>query len=246
MSLTYTHPPPPAKTRQPEPATSSISSSTAPTERDPRVVPSFGSKTLTNLQAPIIYLPPLLSSLPDKYPSEPIASGHPPLLTEIRLPDIDRASLSLHKALFNFKPIDAEYVNKSYAEAFNWSSLMLPEEEEREWYCVVFRSKRRAGSDNRALYDADEMAHEEAVRNGGLILYWYGIPNPTTGMNMATCIWQSRNHAIAGTFRPAHAKAMRLAATSYEVYSLERHILRKQRGTHGVIVEPYLGGDVGW
>jgi hypothetical protein len=34
-----------------------------------------------------------------------------------------------------------------YADAFNWAEMSLPEEEEREWYCVVFRSKRKAGSD---------------------------------------------------------------------------------------------------
>lgn len=64
----------------------------------------------------------------------------------------------------------------------------LPLEEEREWYCVAFRSKRKDGSDggrkcphlskvgdmrslrlhNIALYDADKLAHEEAVRNGGV------------------------------------------------------------------------------
>ncbi|KAG5645213.1 hypothetical protein DXG03_006731 [Asterophora parasitica] len=244
MSLTFTHPPHPSQLSHTEPAALTVS--LEPVERDPHDLPSFDSTSLTKPHAPVLYLPPLLSSLPDRYPSEPIPSENPPLVTETRLPDIDPASLSLHKALHHFKPLDADYANKPYPEAFNWSELVLPEDEEREWYVVVFRSKRKAGSDGGALYDADKLAHEEAVRNGGLILYWYGIPNPETGINLATCIWQSRKHAVAANTRPHHIKAMRLAAHSYEVYSLARHVLRKEKGSTGVTVEPYVDGEVGW
>lgn len=79
-----------------------------------------------------------------------------------------------------------------------------------------------------------------------LIMYWYGIPNPATGMNLATCIWQSRKHAIAANSRPHHVRAMKLAAASFEVYCLERHRLTKVKGQKGVQVEPFNGGDVGW
>lgn len=65
-------------------------------------------------------------------------------------------------------------------------------------------------------------------------------------MNLATCIWQSRKHAIAANSRPHHITAMKLAAESYEVYNLERHVLRKVAGSTGVAVEPFTGGDVGW
>lgn len=77
-------------------------------------------------------------------------------------------------------------------------------------------------------------------------MYWYGIPNPQTGMNLATCIWQSRKHAVAANSRPHHIKAMRLAAQSYDVYSLNRYVLKKVKGEEGVTIEPYEGGDVGW
>ena len=113
-----------------------------------------------------------------------------------------------------------------------------------------------------ALYSADRLAHEEAIRNGGvralidrllrahfsiqLILYWYGIPHPETRMNLATCIWQSRKHAIAANTRPHHINAMKLAADSYEIYALERFILRKLHGEEGITVEPFNGGEVGW
>ena len=116
-----------------------------------------------------------------------------------------------------------------------------------------------------ALYEADKLAHEEAVRNGGvsptfpaltivfsrltiaqLILYWYGIPHQETGLNLATCIWQSRAHAIAANSRPHHIRAMRLAAASYERYELRRYRIRKIRDDPVLRVEPYDSGDVGW
>lgn len=77
-------------------------------------------------------------------------------------------------------------------------------------------------------------------------MYWYGIPDPHTGMNLATCIWQSRRHAITANSQPHHVKAMRLAAASFEIYELERHTLRKLKGDSGITIEPFLGGDVGW
>lgn len=77
-------------------------------------------------------------------------------------------------------------------------------------------------------------------------MYWYGVPDPESGMNLATCIWQSRKHAVAANSRPHHIKAMKLAAQSYQVYTLERHILRKDKGNTSVEIVPFSGGEVGW
>ncbi|KAF9024815.1 hypothetical protein BDZ89DRAFT_108690 [Hymenopellis radicata] len=238
MSVTFTHPPHPSE------LASQLKLSLS--ARDPHELPNF-EQSPTSRHSPVLYLPPLLSSLPQQLEPIPIDSlATPPLVTETRLPDIDPASLSLHRALHHFTPKDANYAAIPYADAFNWSELELPEDEEREWYCVVFRSKRKAGSDGGSLYEADKKAHEEAIRNGGLILYWYGIPNQETGMNLATCIWQSRRHAMAANSRPDHIRAMKLAAESYEIYTLERHVLRKSLHQRGVTIEPFQGGDVGW
>lgn len=116
-----------------------------PATRSPHVLPDFAARPDT----PLLYLPPLLSSLPEQLPPLNIATttGHLPLTTETRLPDIDPTSLSLHKALHSFQPIDSRYADLPYAEAFNWSELSLPVDEQRDWYCVVFRSKRKSGSD---------------------------------------------------------------------------------------------------
>ncbi|KAG7098537.1 hypothetical protein E1B28_000473 [Marasmius oreades] len=261
MTLTFAHPPHLSEVaRRAKPSSSAPTPSATSSPEDPHQLPVYDSG------APVLYLPPLLSSLPKNVPAVPLSSENPPLITETHLPDIDPASLSLHKALHNFHPIDANYASTPYKNAFNWSQLTLPEDEEREWYCVVFRSKRKAGSDGgcqylfqlvivvlnslflpfEALYEADKKAHEEAVRNGGLIMYWYGIPNQETGMNLATCIWQSRKHAIAANSRPHHLKAMKLAKDSYEIYNLERYVLRKPKGDTHVEITSFDGGEVGW
>ncbi|KAG1869822.1 hypothetical protein C8R48DRAFT_653348 [Suillus tomentosus] len=217
------------------------------TERDPHELPTFNSKSLTNPSSTVLYLPPLLSSLPhDLRVLLHTSLEQQPMLSETRLPDIDPVSLSLHKALHHFRPVTPYYAELPYDEAFNWSELELPEDEEREWYCVAFRSKRLPGSDSGPLYDADKLAHEEAVLSGGLIMYWYGVPDPETGMNLATCIWQSRKHAVAANSHPHHIRAMMLAASSYEVYTLERHKLRKLRGERGVTIHPFDGAEVVW
>ncbi len=70
-------------------------------------------------------------------------------------------------------------------------------------------------------------------------------PSPPQ-INLATCIWQSRKHARAAIGGPEHIKAMKLASTSYEMYTLERHVLRKKAGEEGVVVENYVDGEVGW
>ena len=120
--------------------------------RDPHVLPTFSERP----QSPILYLPPLLSSLPvgvivPNYPTSSPAFASPsaprPLATDSRLPSIDQPSLSLHRALHHFRPVTEEYATVPYREAFNWDELELPEDEEREWYCVAFRSKRKEGSD---------------------------------------------------------------------------------------------------
>ncbi|WVQ77218.1 hypothetical protein IAR50_006901 [Cryptococcus sp. DSM 104548] len=243
---------------------------------------------------PILYLPPLLSPLPehaqdhapeydeDEDPSHPRHPSHfhshshsrpgkrddalisveevhdnrhglhekgeqvDPLRDfSTRLPHIDPASLALHQALHYFKPLSNAYASLPYDKAFNWSSLSLPKFAEREWYCVVFRSRRKPESANLSLYKADREAHEEAVQNGGLILYWYGVPD-STGLNLATCIWQSRRHAIKAISGPKHLSAMKQTEGAYETYSLERWVLKKEVGKRGVSLNKWEGGDVGW
>jgi len=199
--------------------------------------PSSPQPGATNSQPE--YPPQLfLSSLPEGYP--------PPLiLTETRLPSIDPVSLSLHKALHIFKAIRPDYADVEYDTGFNWSELKLPVDEERDWYCVVFRSKRKVGSELVSLYEADKLAHDEAIRNGGLLLYRYGSPNPKTRANLSTCIWQSPEQAKASRSGPDHTKAMGLAKIVYESYHVENYVLRKVKGQEGVSIIAFEQDKVG-
>ena len=131
------------------------------TEHDPHHLPEFDGTSLTAPPRPILYLPPLLSKLPAgySYQHEP-SEKFEPLSTETHLPDIDPASLLLHKALHKFHPVTDEYAETPYEEAFNWSELELPEDAEREWYAVVFRSKRKEGSDGGRKYPHTVVIHE--------------------------------------------------------------------------------------
>ena len=76
-------------------------------------------------------------------------------------------------------------------------------------------------------------------------MYWYGIPHPETGVNLATCVWQTRAHAIAANSRPDHIRAMRLAGSSYELYEMQRWTLRKTIGSRRLEVLPFNQGAAG-
>lgn len=192
---------------------------------------------------PILYLPPLLSGLPHNHTCD--HEQHANHEFDTRLPDIDPASLALHQALHYFSPHDSQYAATDYDSAFNWSDLALPHGVEREWYGVVFRSRRNPESSSLNLYAADRAAHAEAVRNGGLVMYWYGVPD-SSGLNLATCIWQSRKHAINAISGPKHIEAMKQARGAYETYDLERWIIRKREGQTELELERWAGGEVGW
>ncbi|WVQ82401.1 hypothetical protein IAT38_004529 [Cryptococcus sp. DSM 104549] len=202
----------------------------------------------TRAQAIPVPSPPPSSS-PGQDSREKLAEGgeqvDPLRDFETRLPDIDPASLALHQALHRFKPTTGAYAATPYPEAFNWANLSLPKSTEREWYCVVFRSRRKPESAHLSLYKADREAHEEAVKNGGLIMYWYGVPD-STGLNLATCIWQSRRHAIKAISGPKHMSAMKQTEGAYETYSLERWRLVKEAGRRDLQLRKWEGGDVGW
>ena len=109
---------------------------------------------------------PLLSSLPPGYtlPAEP-TGAYRPLKTETHPPDLDHASLHLHKALRHFQPVPAEYAETPYEHAFNWDELRLPEDAEREWYAVVFQSRRKEGSDGGRECDRSGFEGTERMAN---------------------------------------------------------------------------------
>jgi hypothetical protein len=133
---------------------------------------------------------------------------------------------------------------------FNWDELRLPTHTAGVFYGVVFRSQRRPGSESTDLYIADRQAHEEAVRSGGLLMYWYGVPDSVTGANLATCIWTSQEHARRASALPLHRWAVKYAVDAYQDFELSRYAVVKRDGEEGVRIEPWRsdvdgGGVVG-
>lgn len=128
--------------------------------------------------------------------------------------------------------------------SFNWASLPpLPLPTSRVWYGVLFLSVRKKDSESLSFYQADRLAHEEATQSGGLIMYWYGSPSPTTGANLATCIWTSRHAAIEASKLPLHKNAAQYAAPSYERYDLIRYKVVKLSGEARVRIAEWTTQD---
>ncbi|SPO30606.1 uncharacterized protein UTRI_05223 [Ustilago trichophora] len=150
-------------------------------------------------------------------------------------------------ASFSSCPIFSSATSKGLDQlrcSFNWASLPpLPLAISRVWYGVLFLSVRKKDSQSISFYEADRLAHEEATRSGGLIMYWYGSPSPTTGANLATCIWTSRHAAIEASKLPLHKKAAQYAAPSYERYSLIRYKVVKLSGEARVRIEEWTTQD---
>jgi hypothetical protein len=120
---------------------------------------------------------------------------------------------------------------------FNYSLLPpLPPSHVGKYYGVLFRSTRRPSSSTAPLYAADRHAHEEAIRSGGLLVYWYGVPNPQ-GDNVATCLWASRSAAREASGLEMHRLAAGLASGVYERYELVRYCVRKEEGETQLRVE---------
>ncbi|KAI8578406.1 hypothetical protein K450DRAFT_247770 [Umbelopsis ramanniana AG] len=135
--------------------------------------------------------------------------------------------------------ITAEYFRTPLTEAFNWNEAAerLGEEQEGEWFIVAFRSIRNEQADHKKLYDADALAHEEAIRSGGLLKYWYGTLNENREC-LAMCIWSNRDFAKIATTKPLHLKAVSLARQMYESYQLERYQLVKRKGENHFHIVP--------
>ncbi|KIP11615.1 hypothetical protein PHLGIDRAFT_457821 [Phlebiopsis gigantea 11061_1 CR5-6] len=205
-------------------------------------------KSTRLLSEPILYLPPVHISVPS-HSAETYRIDARGVYSPLRCPaanDVQASTIALHKALHQFRPVTDEHAQMPYAEVFNWGELLLPLDMEHEWYAVACHSTCENGDLGGPSYDLDEKTHSEALRSGGLILYWRGISNPATGTNLTTCIWQSRAHAITANSGPHHIRALRQAVTSCEKFELHRYRLRKLSGERALRVEAYDRGDDGW
>jgi hypothetical protein len=108
----------------------------------------------------------------------------------------------LAQALTILKPLTDNYALTPYKEAFNWHQVVdklkkLSEASDEggtkgryafpqtSFFVVVFRSRRPTKDFLPELYELDKGSHAEAMKSGGLLKYWYGVPNDE-GRNLAT------------------------------------------------------------
>ncbi|KAH0544961.1 hypothetical protein FGG08_000887 [Glutinoglossum americanum] len=145
---------------------------------------------------------------------------------------LDKPDQLLAKALTVMKPIRNDYATAPYIEAFNWDRVIetlrdLAAVEEHDWqhrpfYIVVFRSQSPPTTDRSYLGLLDESSHKEAVESGGLLKYWYGVPDPVNGRNLATCVWRRRDDARRGSAGEGHRRAALAARQMYTEWKIER------------------------
>jgi hypothetical protein len=142
--------------------------------------------------------------------------------------------VGLYEACQQLSPIHPDYATLPIKEGFNWSSSLGDARFER-MYLVVFRSVLRATADLELLYEHDELAHTEAIEEGGLLFYFRGEINER-GESLSFCLWESREQARRASGGPSHQAAMELVSQMYESYTLERYDLLKIGGTKGSFV----------
>ena len=102
----------------------------------------------------------------------------------------------LAKALTALQAIRSDYATCPYPEAFNWPVVIenlrsLVQKADYYWidqhfYIVVFRSQISPATNRVHLSELDRASHAEATKSGGLLKYWFGVPDEQ-GRNVATC-----------------------------------------------------------
>lgn len=129
----------------------------------------------------------------------------------------------------------SDFLDVPYEDAFEWGDIVsaLPSDFQSTFYVVAFRSTVKPDLPQEQidlLYESDEAAHKEALASGGLLKYWYASPD-STGRNLATCMWHSREDAIRAAKLPWHRKAAALIqAGIYDTWTLERYTLQIGHG----------------
>lgn len=89
------------------------------------------------------------------------------------------------------------------------------------------------------LFDlVNRHSHAEATQSGGLLKYWFGVPD-TEGRNLATCVWRKQEDAGPATRGPGHKAAMRATTNLYTEWAIERLKLIIEDGAKGWSIEAW-------
>lgn len=119
--------------------------------------------------------------------------------------------IELAKALQHLVRVRDDYATAEYATSFNWPEVVdqlrasldasAQTFKRTKFYVIVFRSRLPLDTDRAHLGRLDAASHLEATQSGGLLKYWFGIPD-SKGANLATCIWRYRQDARKGGAGP--------------------------------------------
>ncbi|KIW64995.1 hypothetical protein, variant [Phialophora macrospora] len=141
------------------------------------------------------------------------------------LNSVDTPNRLLALASTELEPATPQYATVKYEDALDWDSLMftlksLAAKEGYRWtrqefYVVEFRSKLKKDVDVELLFKLDKESHIEATASGGLLKYWYGVPDENR-RNLATCFWRSKEDAVNGGRGPWHKQARAAIPNMYE------------------------------
>ena len=117
-----------------------------------------------------------------------------PHLLDLRT--VNQSQQLLAKALTLLSQTREDYATAPYISSFNWPAVLahlkhLSQQSNHKWqhqhfYIVVFRSQIPPTTDRVELGELDQRSHAEATKSGGLLKYWFGMPD-ADGRNLATC-----------------------------------------------------------
>lgn len=130
-------------------------------------------------------------------PGHIISSPYPGPTHTLDLSRLTTPSALFARALQTLTPTSDDYATQPYEQGFDFPALfselrrLVAEDEGFEWprtdfYVVAFRSVLKEELDRQRLGLLDEKSHEEAVESGGLLKYWFGVPDGER-RNLATC-----------------------------------------------------------
>ncbi|KAK6198590.1 uncharacterized protein RJT21DRAFT_49361 [Scheffersomyces amazonensis] len=143
-------------------------------------------------------------------------------------------------ALQSFQPIVEDYAFQPYQDSFNidviidlikqYSLDLNYDFPTTEAYVIAFRSilhepVQKSVENREFLGKIDKESHLEANESGGLIKYWFGVPDDSTGQNLATCWWTTREHAKRGGGGPSHRQGMSKVKGWYKYWKVEEYKL---------------------
>lgn len=152
-----------------------------------------------------------------------------PYTGQDHLLNLDNVPENLHKLVLalrdHFRAVKNDYAVGEYTQSFPFEDLTPLVPKDTALHCVAFRSRlfehvRTSHDMRQKLSDLDEKSHSEANISGGLLKYWFGVPDEA-GNNLATCVWVSKKHADDASAHQSHAAAAKTVRGWYDNWQVE-------------------------